>query len=84
LQTTILEFVPGSEQIRTVIAIVASNSLYGLVYAQISARDSLFMCILGIFWGYLYHRQKNIIGVSVSHFLIKSWMFCLGLSSLSI
>ncbi|HGC5656427.1 hypothetical protein SFB48_01050 [Legionella pneumophila] len=36
--------------------------------------------IAGLFWGWLFHRQKSLLGVSVSHVILGVWsLFIVGL-----
>ena len=36
---------------------------------------SLIVFAFGIFWGYLYEKQRTIVGVSLSHALLAAWAF---------
>jgi membrane protease YdiL (CAAX protease family) len=31
--------------------------------------------VAGLFWGWLYARQRSLVGVSISHVLLGFWAF---------
>ncbi|MEM8628476.1 MAG: type II CAAX endopeptidase family protein [Chlamydiota bacterium] len=56
-------------------AILVSNLVFQMVHAVRGFYLSLASFLLGLYWGLLFDRQKSIIGVSVSHFLLGLWGF---------
>ena len=74
LQGTFYQFLAGSEQQRKWTAILVSNLLFAIVHLHASPFYPFLAFIPGIFWGWLYARQKSLIGVSVSHILIGVWV----------
>ncbi len=56
-------------------AILVSNLVFQMVHAVRGFYLSLACFLLGLYWGLLFDRQKSIIGVSVSHFLLGLWGF---------
>lgn len=54
-------------------AIIISNVLFASTHAHTSLGFSLMAFIPGVFWGWLYHRHRSLIGVSLSHILIGVW-----------
>ena len=54
-------------------AIFASNIIFSAAHLYISPGFSLVAFFTGLFWGWLYARQKGLIGVSVSHILLGIW-----------
>jgi membrane protease YdiL (CAAX protease family) len=65
-------------------SIIVSNALFSATHVHImNGWLALFVFIPGLFWGYLYSRHKNLIGVSISHILI-GWvlLFFLDLESM--
>jgi len=51
-------------------AILVTTFLFGAVHMMSSLNLAVASFITGWLWGWMYHRQKNLIGVSLSHFLI--------------
>ena len=71
LQSSFRNFFQGKKRIFH--AILASNILFEVLHVG----QNLFLAIasfaFGIFWGYLYEKQKTIVGPIVSHLLIAWW-----------
>jgi len=68
----------------TVRAILVSNALFSATHVHMmSGLLGVIVFIPGLFWGWLYARQGNLIGVSISH-LFVGWtaLFFLNLESL--
>lgn len=64
---------------KTVWAIILSNLLFSIVHIHLSILVSLTVLIPGLFWGWLYWRQKSLLGVIVSHLIIGATAFSLGI-----
>jgi membrane protease YdiL (CAAX protease family) len=60
-------------------AIIISSILFGTSHLHISVGFALASIIGGLLWGYLYLRTNNLVGVSLSHFLIGSTCGLLGI-----
>ncbi len=73
LQSSLRNFFTTSN--RAFLAILTSNLLFGLFHGLKSFTFALCAFVFGIFWGWLYERQKTIVGPSVSHILIGVWAF---------
>lgn len=56
-------------------SIFASNLLFGLFHGMKSFTFALCAFCFGLFWGWLYERQKSLVGPIVSHALIGIWAF---------
>ncbi|RUQ98713.1 cyclic nucleotide-binding domain-containing protein [Legionella septentrionalis] len=56
-------------------AILVSNLIFGATHLHISLIMGVLVMIFGIFWGIMYARQGNLVGVSVSHLMIGYWAF---------
>lgn len=56
-------------------AIIISNLIFGATHAHNSASLGLLAAIPGLYWGWLYSRQKNLIGVILSHIMTGIWAF---------
>lgn len=85
LQSGFYLFIPGKEKSRTWTAIILSNLMFSLPHLYNSLYFAIVVLIPGFFWGWLFSRQKTLVGVSVSHILIGVWMaFIVGFEQLSI
>jgi CRP-like cAMP-binding protein len=60
---------------RAFLAILTSNLLFGLFHTLKTFTFALAAFVFGIFWGWLYERQKTIVGPCISHALIGIWAF---------
>lgn len=63
-------------------AVILTSSLFGVFHIHESLELGITAIIGGILWGGLYIRHKNLIGVSINHFLIGNWLGVLGLWNL--
>lgn len=59
-------------------AILTASALFGLVHIQLSVGIAFASFICGLYWGYVYSKQKCLVGVSISHFLIGDLAYVLG------
>lgn len=73
LQTCLKNFFQGPN--RVILAIIASNLVFGILHTVKDFWLAIATFFLGIFWGYLFERQRSLIGPSVSHILIGAWTF---------
>lgn len=68
LQSTFRNFFQGPR--RSFYAILTSNLLFQMVHTVKGFWIAIFSFFMGIYWGYLFEKQKSLIGVCVSHGLI--------------
>lgn len=54
-------------------AILTSNLVYEMAHSISSITFAFFSFLFGIFWGYLFERQKSFVGVCISHIVIGVW-----------
>jgi membrane protease YdiL (CAAX protease family) len=68
----------------TLRAIVVSNALFSATHVHLlNGLLGVIVFIPGLFWGWLYSRHQNLIGVSLSHIMIGwSTLFFLNIESL--
>ncbi len=59
-------------------AILTASALFGLVHIQLSVGVAIASFVCGLYWGYVYSKQKCLVGVSISHFLIGDLAYVLG------
>lgn len=57
------------------IAIVTSNLLVVTLHDKISLEIVACFFIPGMFWGWLYDKQKSLVGVSIGQILFGVWTF---------
>ncbi|MBT3532467.1 MAG: response regulator [Rhodospirillaceae bacterium] len=80
LQSLIWRFLSGTDGHRAIIAILASNLLFAAAHTHLDIPFALAIFVGGLFWGWLFHRRRSIVGVAVSHILIAGVaVFGLGL-----
>lgn len=79
MQSTFFYFLPGSELFRKWNAIILSNLIFATAHSHLSVSFSALTFIPGLFWGWLFHKQRSLIGVCVSHILLGVWvLFIIG------
>lgn len=60
---------------RRALAIIGSNIIFSAAHLYISPGLSISAFVAGLFWGWLYARQRGLAGVSLSHMLLGFWAF---------
>ena len=68
LQSSLQSFIVSRHRI--LLAIVISNLVFGVAHLHISFQIAILSSLAGLFWGWLYSRTQNLIGVSVSHVML--------------
>lgn len=53
--------------------ILIANLMFASAHAYLGLRFMLAAFLPGLFWGWLFDRQRSLLGVSVSHALIGVW-----------
>jgi CRP/FNR family transcriptional regulator, cyclic AMP receptor protein len=56
-------------------AIVGANVIFSAAHLYVSPGLAVVAFLAGLFWGWLYARQRALAGVSVSHVLLGFWAF---------
>ncbi|MES2122257.1 MAG: cyclic nucleotide-binding domain-containing protein [Chlamydiota bacterium] len=83
LQSVLAQFFVSQNKV--VLSILTSNLLFGMFHGFKTFTFALAAFTLGLFWGWLYARQKSIVGPTISHMLIGGWAFgCLNYQSILI
>ncbi len=75
-QSGLKELFSGSHA--TWYAILLSNLLFSSSHLLFNLYFSIVVFIPGLFWGYLYARQKTLVGVSFSHIIVGLYASFLG------
>lgn len=80
LQSTFFHFLPGEKLFRKWNAIFLSNLIFATMHTHLGLTFTSLTFIAGLFWGWLFHRQKSLFGVSASHVILGVWsLFIVGL-----
>jgi membrane protease YdiL (CAAX protease family) len=83
IQTSMQALMDGHSGWGLVKVILLSNLVFASMHAHISFFFEISAFIPGLFWGWLYARQKTLVGVSVSHILIGVWaVFIVGFQNM--
>lgn len=65
---------------RTLWAILLSNLIFSTMHSHVSLGFGLIVYLPGLFWGWMYARQRTLIGATLSHLLLGGWsLFVVGL-----
>jgi len=77
LQSAFQEFLTG--RFRLVWAVVLSNAMLGALHLHLSPLLAALAMTAGLVWGWMYARQRSLIGVMLSHLLVGWYgLFILG------
>lgn len=63
---------------RQFMAVVVSSCIFGSFHIFYSVGMALVTVVSGLLWGWLYSRQRNLIGISLSHFIIGNYLALVG------
>jgi len=81
IQSSLQHFLTGKH--RVLAAIVVSNLIFGMTHLHVSLVMAISVLVFGFFWGWMYARQGNLVGVSISHLLVGGWgFFVVGVESI--
>lgn len=58
-------------------SIFLSNLLYAVLHTYVSIGLMLCAFVPGLFWGWLYEKQRDLVGVSISHIILGVWAFAI-------
>ncbi|WP_298826925.1 cyclic nucleotide-binding domain-containing protein [uncultured Piscinibacter sp.] len=73
VQGSLSHFLTGRR--RDTLAIVGANIIFSAAHLYVSVGLAVTAFAAGLFWGWLYARQRGLAGVSVSHVLLGFWAF---------
>lgn len=74
---TLFEGSPGQIKWKS---IIVSNLIFASAHSHTSTEFALMAFLPGLFWGWMFYRQKSLIGVSISHIIIGVWaVFIVGI-----
>ncbi len=72
LQSSLTVFLE-QRPLHVVQAIVLSNLIFAANHAHLSPWFTVMAFAPGIVWGVLYHRQKSLLGVAISHAIVGTY-----------
>jgi CRP-like cAMP-binding protein/membrane protease YdiL (CAAX protease family) len=82
LQGALQNFIPTRPASINWKAIVISNLLFASAHVFISFWFSVAAFVPGLFWGWMFARQRSLLGVAASHISIGVWiLFVVGVES---
>lgn len=82
IQSALENFLPDTKH-KVLMAILLSNLLFAMAHSHMTLSFALFTFVPGLFWGWMFHKQKSLVGVSVSHILIGVWaVFVVGIETM--
>jgi CRP-like cAMP-binding protein len=82
IQGTLQHFIPGPSGCINWKAILISNLLFASAHCFLGLWFSLAVFVLGQFWGWMFAKQRSLIGVIVSHIVVGLCaLFALGLQA---
>lgn len=73
LQSLVTKLIAGSEKYKTWMGILLANLLFTALHTYLGVRFAFAVFLPGFFFGWLYHRQKNLVGTSLAHAIIGIW-----------
>ncbi len=73
LQASLEDFLSGRG--RTVAPIVAAALMFSVNHLHMSFIFAAMAFIPGLFWGWMFHRKRHLLGVTLSHFAIGAFVF---------
>ncbi|HET7839741.1 MAG TPA: CPBP family intramembrane glutamic endopeptidase, partial [Rectinemataceae bacterium] len=81
IQSSFRNFLPDTR--RSIwISIILSNLLFSMAHSHLNLGFAIVAFVPGLFWGWMYERQRSLLGVCVSHVLLGDLaIYVLGFSS---
>jgi CRP-like cAMP-binding protein len=73
LQTALDWFLPRRDGRANWPAIVVSNLVFALAHTFIGFTFAVAAFLPGLFWGWLFDRQRSLVSVSISHAIVGVW-----------
>jgi membrane protease YdiL (CAAX protease family) len=73
LQSSLEMFLTGPRRVKN--AILVSGLLFAALHIHIGFVLALVAFVPGLFWGVLYARKRNLIGVTLSHIAVGVYAF---------
>ena len=68
IQGGLHQFITG--KFSAITAIFVATMMFSVFHLMMDMRFALLTIIPGLFWGYLFYKQRNVLAVSISHIVI--------------
>jgi CRP-like cAMP-binding protein/membrane protease YdiL (CAAX protease family) len=82
LQASMQKFLPSTPGRTNWTPIVFSNLVFATAHTHIGFGFALSAFLPGLFWGWLFDKQRSLVGVAVSHTLVGVWaLFVIGIQA---
>ncbi len=72
LQGLLERFIAAKHE--TALAILISNLIFGAFHLYLSLAVAMITVVLGLYFGWIYVRTRNLLGAWLAHALIGTWM----------
>jgi membrane protease YdiL (CAAX protease family) len=73
LQSSLQLFLVGARSVQR--AILVSAVLFAAMHLHMGFLFAAFAFVPGLFWGWLYARRPNLVGVTLSHVAVGAYVF---------
>ena len=73
LQGTLQNFIPARPGSINWKAILISNLLFASAHSFIGFWFCVAAFVPGLFWGWMFAKQRSLVGVSISHIVVGFW-----------
>lgn len=73
IQSSLEQFLLGKH--RTLQAILISNLPFSMIHLHLSFSLAVLVYSYGVYWGWMYARQRTLIGCCINHFFVGIWAF---------
>lgn len=73
LQASLEDFLAGRGRATTPILVAAL--MFSITHLHMSFLFAALAFLPGVFWGWLFHRRRHLVGVTLSHFAIGAFVF---------
>ncbi|MBL8722226.1 MAG: cyclic nucleotide-binding domain-containing protein [Myxococcales bacterium] len=73
LQSTLESYLVGKGRVTK--AILVAALMFSVNHLHVSFLFAVLAFLPGIFWGIMFHRRPNLIGPSLSHFVVGGYVF---------
>lgn len=73
LQSTLEMFLWGKDRVRR--ALLVSALCFSVNHLHLSFLFACLAFVPGLFWGWLFHRRRNIVGPTLSHLVVGGYVF---------
>ena len=70
IQSPLQELMPEKNK---TLAVFTTTVLFSMCHLHLSLVATIIAFIPGMFWGFLYAKQKSLLGVCISHILLGVW-----------